>query len=109
MEELKGFQKKFLRGLAHGLSPVVLVGAKGLTPALVKALDQALRDHEVIKVKFLDEKEKEGKKALADEICKASQAQLAGMIGHTAVFFRQNQDPEKRKVKLPQRAEADAS
>lgn len=103
MEELKGFQRKFLRGLAHGLSPVVHIGQKGLGPSLAKALDQALNDHELIKVKFVDFKDKEDKKELCAEMEKVSGAQLAGMIGHVAIFYREHKDPEKRKIKVPQR------
>ena len=43
MERIKGFQKRFLRGLAHGLKPVVLVGQKGFPPTLVKAMDEAVQ------------------------------------------------------------------
>ena len=39
MGELKGFQKKYLRGLAHSLKPVVLIGQKGFTDELVKSTD----------------------------------------------------------------------
>ena len=59
---LYSFQKKYLRGLAHGLKPLVFVGQKGVTPALVDALNQALSDHELIKVKFIEFKEKDQKK-----------------------------------------------
>jgi len=43
--KLTNSQLRFLRGLAHGLKPVVLVGAKGVTPPLVTELDGALAHH----------------------------------------------------------------
>ena len=48
-------QKRYLRGLAHDLKPIVMVGAKGITPSLVAELDQALDQHELVKVKVAAE------------------------------------------------------
>ena len=62
MEILKGYQKKFLKGLAHGLKPVVFIGQKGLSEGLVKSVRDAFQQHELIKIKFIDFKEKEQKK-----------------------------------------------
>lgn len=101
MTDVTGYQKKFLRGLAHGLKPVVFVGQKGLTAALVREVDGALKTHELIKVKFIDYKEKDQKEEIAAALVEASGATLAGMIGHMAIFYRQHPDPEKRKIRLP--------
>ena len=49
---LSSSQIRYLRSLAHGLSPVVLLGNKGATAAVVKELDQALAIHELVKVKL---------------------------------------------------------
>ena len=106
MEELKGYQKKYLKGLAHGLKPVVYVGQKGILPAVLKAVDEALEAHELIKVKFVDFKEKERKEACIAEIVAASAARRVGLIGHMAIFYRPARDPQKRKIRLPQRTEA---
>lgn len=101
MAELKGFQAKYLRGLAHGLKPVVHIGQGGLTDTVVQSLDAALDRHELIKVKFIAFKEKERKREIAVEIEKGTMSALAGMIGHTAIFFRPQKDPRKRKIHLP--------
>lgn len=101
MTDIKGYQKKFLRGLAHGLKPVVFVGQKGLTAALVREVDGALKTHELVKVKFVDFKEKSQKEEIAAALAEASGAALAGMIGHMAIFYREHPDPEKRKIRLP--------
>ena len=68
MIQLKGSQRKYLRGLAHKLNPSAFVGQKGLTPSLVEEIDQALEAAELIKVKFVEHKDKETKTALVDEI-----------------------------------------
>jgi len=103
-EDLKGFQKKYLRGLAHGLKPNILIGQKGLTDSLIKAIDQELNLHELIKVKFNDFKEKDQKQAVMETIVERTGCSPVGMIGHTAVIYRENHDPEKRKIKVPVRA-----
>jgi putative YhbY family RNA-binding protein len=43
-------QKKYLRRLAHPMSPVVMLGNAGLTDGVVNELDRALTDHELVKV-----------------------------------------------------------
>ncbi|MBU1054609.1 MAG: YhbY family RNA-binding protein [Proteobacteria bacterium] len=101
MKKLKGYQKKYLRGLAHKLKPYVFVGQKGLTESLVKSVSDALEVHELIKVKFLDFKEKAMKEEISSEIEKMAECELAGIIGHIATFYRQNKDPEKRVIIIP--------
>lgn len=103
MESLKGYQKRFLRGQAHRLKPVVFVGQKGLTKSLADAMGAALDHHELVKVKFVEYKEKEKKLALVEQIEKTVSCEVAGLVGHTAIFFRRQSDPEKRKIKLPRR------
>ena len=103
MEKLKGVHKKYLRGLAHSLKPLVLIGQKGVSPSLFKAIDEALDMHELIKIKFNEFKEKEQKKDVSGMIEKETGSEMVGMIGHTAIFFRQQKDPEKRKIIIPNR------
>ena len=43
-------QKQHLKGLAHSLKPVVLMGANGLTEAVLAEIEIALNHHELIKV-----------------------------------------------------------
>ena len=101
MKKLTSIQAKFLRGLAHALKPVVFVGQKGVTNALITSTDEAFQRHELIKVKFIDFKEKEQKKEIAAAIENKTNSQMAGMIGHVAIFYKQHRDPDKRKIVLP--------
>ncbi|MFK5953943.1 MAG: YhbY family RNA-binding protein [Desulfobacterium sp.] len=101
MKELKGSQRKYLRGLAHGLNPAAFVGQKGLTDALVSEVNQGLDAAELIKVKFVDNKEKETKTALAQEIAQRTQSHLAGLIGHVAIYYREHRESEKRTIRIP--------
>ena len=104
MTPLKGFQKKYLRGLSHGGRPLVLIGKEGITEGIIRATDEGLARHELIKVKFNDFKEKEQKEAITAEITGKTDSELVGMIGHTAMIYRQQPDPEKRKVQFPEKS-----
>jgi len=103
MHALKGFQKKFLKGLAHALKPVVFIGQKGLSGSLIGSIHEALNTHELIKVKFIEFKEKQQKADMAEVIEAEARCRLVGIVGHMAIFYRQQPDPEKRKIKLPRR------
>jgi RNA-binding protein len=99
MEKLKGSQKKYLRSQAHHLKPLVIIGTKGVTGQLIGSVDLALKDHELIKIKFGEFKE--AKKEISEEIAKATKSELIGLIGNIAILYRQNPNPEKRKIKIP--------
>jgi RNA-binding protein len=101
--KLKGYQKKYLKGIVHGMKPLVFVGQKGLSPMVTKAVDESLEKHELIKVKFIDFKEKNQKEEISGAIEKETASELVGMIGHVAIFYRQQKDPEKRKINVPKR------
>lgn len=99
MATLTGAQKKYLRGLAHSLKPLVRVGRNGLTDGLVASLDEALDSHELVKLKFTDHQDQ--KRELAAEIDDRLGSVQAGAIGHVVIFYRQARDPEKRTIRLP--------
>ena len=90
-QQLTSHQNKYLRSLAHGLKPIVLVGKNGLTTDVIASVIAALETHELIKVKFIEHKEKEQKNELV----------RAGMIGHTAILYRQASKVSRRKIILP--------
>lgn len=96
---LKGSQRKYLRGLAHGLKPLVQVGKEGVTPSLLDAVDRALEAHELVKVQI--QAERDDRPALIEAIEDGLSAVCAGTIGKMAIIYRRNEDPEKRKITLP--------
>jgi len=98
MKKLKGADRKYLRSLAHELKPLVQVGKSGVTDGLVASVNDVLDQHELIKVRFL---EKEEKKTLAEEVALRAPCEQVGMIGHIAIYYREQEDPEKRKIQLP--------
>jgi len=100
LKKLKSYQKQYLRGLVHGLKPYVFIGQKGITGSLIESVNEALDKHELIKVRFIDFKEKDMKKEITAEIEKQAACELVGTIGHVAIFYRQQRDPQKRKIKV---------
>jgi RNA-binding protein len=104
MIRLKGFQRRYLRAAAHPLKPLVLIGQRGVTDELVKSLIQALDQHELVKVKFIENKNKAEKTRMIQALQSAAEAELVGTVGHTAIFFRQSRDLEKRRITLPRKA-----
>ena len=99
MPDLTSAQRKHLRRLAHPLDPVAKIGKGGLTDAVERAVDKALDDHELIKVKFVDFKDQ--KKELSAQLAQRTQSHQAGLIGNIVILYRQNPDPEKRAIALP--------
>jgi RNA-binding protein len=88
---LSNAQKRYLRGLAHDLKPVLLVGAKGVTPAVLAELDLALDQHELLKVR-VSANDRDEREAWIAELVEGSQASLAGRIGHVAILYRRRRD-----------------
>ena len=101
MGDLKGSQRKYLRGLAHGMKPVVFIGKQGVVASVVGAIDEALETHELIKLRFIDFKEREQKEEISAMIERETSSECVGMIGHLAIFYRRQKDPQKRKITLP--------
>jgi RNA-binding protein len=83
--------KQSLKAKAHHLKPVVLLGAKGLTAAVVEETNIALTAHELIKVK-INGAEKEDRQLIAVDLCGQLQAELIQLIGHTAIVYRKNKE-----------------
>jgi RNA-binding protein len=102
--QLNGRDRRALRRQAHGLRPVVQVGAAGIGPGLVHALDVALRDHELVKLEIAHEREE--RRLLADELAARTGSAVAGLIGRMAILYRPAEDPERRRVVLADSAEA---
>lgn len=87
--------KRRLRARAHGLKPVIIVGASGLSAGVMAALEQALDDHALIKVR-VNAEDRGARRDMIAELCSASGAQLVQTIGHVAVLFREPEDEALR-------------
>ena len=90
-------QKQHLKGLAHSLKPIVLLGNNGLTEGVIAEIVQALEHHELIKVKIATE-DRDTKKLIVDAIVRETNAVNVQVIGNTLILYRPSQE---RKIALP--------
>ncbi|RUO25258.1 ribosome assembly RNA-binding protein YhbY [Aliidiomarina minuta] len=94
---LSNKQKQYLKGLAHPLKPVVMLGNNGLTEGVVAEIDSALEHHELIKVK-VPEEDKELRNAVHQTIASETGSFIVQTIGKTLILYRPAQEPD---IKLP--------
>ena len=99
-ERLTGAQRKWLRGRAHGLEPVVRLGRHGLSEPVLREIAAALDIHELIKIQAPGSKEE--KREIAGRIEERLGAETVGAIGHVLILFRRQPDPERRVLDLPE-------
>jgi RNA-binding protein len=99
MGELKGSQRKHLRGVAHSYKPLVQIGKDGLSENVIRAIDTALEAHELIKVKIAAEREEREQSVPVIE--ERANCECVGTVGRMAILYREHPDPEKRKIQVP--------
>ncbi|MBL0219704.1 MAG: ribosome assembly RNA-binding protein YhbY [Myxococcales bacterium] len=95
---LTGKQRRHLRALGHELKVVVQVGKNGIDPGLVAAVDQALNDHELVKIKVADNADLDRHEA-ADSIASQTKSEVAQVLGNTVLLYRA--DPLEPEITLP--------
>ncbi len=95
---LNSSDRRQLRSLAHPLEASVQIGQRGLTDPVLAEIDLALNAHELIKIRFRDYKDQ--KSSLCDQISERLASETVGIVGHIAILYRQNPDPEKQKIRI---------
>lgn len=95
MAVLTSKQRQYLRGLAHPLAPVVRVGKAGVTESVIAETKKSLHSHELIKVRI----EADDRKAAAETLATAADAQIAGVVGKVAILYRERD--EEPEIELP--------
>jgi RNA-binding protein len=96
---LTGAQKTRLRGLGQTLEASVKLGKSGITPAFTRELARLLAARELVKLRF-EGADRHERAALITQIESESRSVCVGSVGHTALFYLQNPDPEKRVVSV---------
>jgi RNA-binding protein len=91
-------QKQYLRGLAHAMKPVVIIGDKGLTESVADETRRALDHHELIKVKVAVGGRVE-RQAMVADLCTRTGAETVQTLGRMATLFLAN--PEQPRITLP--------
>ena len=91
--QLANNQLRYLRGLCHNLKPVVLLGANGVTEAVLAEIDVSLNAHELIKIKVRAE-DREARAGLIEAILAGSGAVKVQTIGHMLAIYRPSLKPQ---------------
>jgi RNA-binding protein len=91
-------QRRHLKGLAHSLKPVILMGNAGLTAAVITEADRALTDHELIKVR-LPGQDRDERDAALTQLAERTSSAMVARIGHVAVLYRPH--PGLSRIVLP--------
>jgi len=92
---LSSDKAKQYRAIAHNLKPVLLIGDKGPSEAVIAELNRALNDHELIKVK-INLGDRDDRKTIIEEIVRQSGAELVQSIGKMAVLFKKAAKPNPK-------------
>jgi len=95
---LSGKQRRYLRSLGHHLEPVVQVGKLGLTEGVTAAVDAALEEHELVKVRLGTECPDE-RSDVAERLGPAVRGEVAQVLGRTLLIYRRH--PKEPKIALP--------
>ena len=93
MPDLTNAKIRELKARGQLLKPMLKVGHDGLTPAFLAALADALKHHELVKVKFSDLKDQ--KKTLAPQLAEKTGGELIMRVGNVAVIYRAKPAVEK--------------
>ena len=96
MEKLTVKQTQHLKALAHNLDPVVMVGDKGLTYAVIKEIDRNLTAHELIKIRVFGA-DRDYRSSLIKDICEKTNSLLVEHIGKLLILFRVS---DKHKITI---------
>lgn len=96
--ELESKLRSALRAAAHPLRPVVQIGDKGLSDAVVKEIDRALAAHGLIKVAVAG-RERAERQAMQGEICAQLDCAPVHHLGKVLILYRPTEDdPHGRKL-----------
>jgi RNA-binding protein len=95
---LNGKQRHHLRGLGHELKAIVQIGKGGIDDGLIAAVNQALSDHELVKIRVGETAELDRNDA-AEEIAKRTNSEVAQVLGNTMLLYRA--DPDDPAIVLP--------
>lgn len=82
-------QMRELKEQSQLLKPAVIIGQSGLSDIVIQEIERALGEHELIKVRLTDD-DSEVRAAIAQDICRATQAILVQTIGQVITIYRKN-------------------
>jgi RNA-binding protein len=95
---LTGKQRRHLRSLGHALKAIVQIGKSGIDDGVVAAVDQALADHELVKIKVGESADVDRHEA-AETLAGRTHSEVAQVLGYTVLLYRA--DPDEPAIVLP--------
>ncbi|HUP97114.1 MAG TPA: ribosome assembly RNA-binding protein YhbY [Usitatibacter sp.] len=108
MSPLSPKRRSELRAEAHQLSPVVIIGDKGLTDEVLAEIERSLKAHELIKVRAATS-ERDARNVWLETICEKLGANPVQQIGKVFVVYRENPKEKTAEKKLDPRPRVTAS
>ena len=84
-------QRLQLKAQSHHLKVIVIIGNQGLTPMVLKEINNALDAHELVKVRINTETREE-REEIVNQITEALTATMITSIGHVVTFYRQHEE-----------------
>ena len=96
--DLTNAQIAKLKSLAQRMDATLKVGRAGLSDPFLQTVRETLAHRELIKIKF--DEYKDQKKTLAPQLAEKTESRLVTLIGNVAVLYRQNPNPEKRRIQI---------
>lgn len=100
--ELSTFERQYLKGLAHGVNPVVMIGNQGLSESVLREIAVNLDAHELIKIRVLGD-DRDARVAMYERLCDELSAAPVQHIGKLLVIWRPS---EKQRITLPKSKKA---
>lgn len=99
MLSLSVVQRLELKGRAHPLKPVVIIGNAGLTPAVLNEIERSLKSHDLLKIRIMND-DRKVRETMLQEICELLDAGPVQHIGKVLVVYRPLETPI---IKAPKR------
>ena len=84
-----GKLRQALRGHGHKLSPIVHIGKGGFSPAVIKQVEQALADHELVKMK-VDADSPDDRFAVAESVAALPGVNVVQIVGHAILIYKRH-------------------
>ena len=98
MKAINFKQRKKLKALAHHIKPVVNIGKEGLLSGSISYISDYLEKHELIKIKFTQNKDK--KESISEDICEKIKCTLISLTGNTLTVYKRSENPKNRQIKI---------
>ena len=97
--KLTGKDRSYLRAEGHGMDPLLQIGKDGLSESTIDKTEELLTDHELIKLRVLDNNQLSAKES-AYKLAELTDSNVVQVIGHVALLYREN--PEISEYNIPQ-------